>query len=107
MLDSIDHKGHHLRCFICATCVMYDHMCNECFMFQRHLDKGGDLLEEASQVSGHSGNGLRDLARSLKNHLRGFSERLEDTRERLEDTSRCFYLLDKVSKQPTPVINLI
>lgn len=66
-------------------------------MFQRHLDKGGDLLEEASQVSGHSGTGLRDLARSLKNHLRGFSERLEDTRERLEDTSRCFYLLDKVS----------
>ncbi|XP_046674250.1 puratrophin-1-like isoform X2 [Homalodisca vitripennis] len=65
------------------------------FISMRHLDKGGDLLEEASQVSGHNGNGLRDLARSLKNHLRGFSERLEDTRERLEDTSRCFYLLDK------------
>jgi len=62
---------------------------------KRHIDKGGDLLDEASQVSGHSGTGLRDLARSLKNHLRGFSERLEDTRERLEDTSRCFYLLDK------------
>ncbi|XP_054273864.1 pleckstrin homology domain-containing family G member 4B-like isoform X2 [Macrosteles quadrilineatus] len=66
------------------------------FISMRHLDKGGDLLEEASQVSGQSGSsGLRDLARSLKNHLRGFSDRLEDTRERLEDTSRCFYLLDK------------
>lgn len=67
------------------------------YFLQRHLDKGGDLLEEASQASVNSGSGLRDLARSLKNHLRGFSDRLEDTRERLEDTSRCFYLLDKVS----------
>uniref|UniRef100_A0A1B6CNG3 DH domain-containing protein n=1 Tax=Clastoptera arizonana TaxID=38151 RepID=A0A1B6CNG3_9HEMI len=62
---------------------------------ERHLDKGGDLLEEAGQVTSNSGSGLKDLARSLKQHLRGFSERLEDTRERLEDTSRCFYLLDK------------
>lgn len=68
---------------------------------QRHLDKGGDILEEAGQVSSTGGNGLRDLARSLKQHLKGFSDRLEDTRERLEDTSRCFYLLDKVSKWDT------
>lgn len=65
--------------------------------YDRHLDKGGDILEEAGQVSstGGGGTGLRDLARSLKQHLKGFSDRLEDTRERLEDTSRCFYLLDK------------
>ncbi|KAF4522613.1 hypothetical protein B566_EDAN003595 [Ephemera danica] len=70
---------------------------------QRHLDRGGDLVEEAalqppgggSSTSGNGGGALHNLARSLKQHLRGFSDRLEDTRERLEDTSRCFYLLDK------------
>ncbi|XP_039287246.1 LOW QUALITY PROTEIN: uncharacterized protein LOC111057901 [Nilaparvata lugens] len=65
------------------------------FISMRHLDKGGDLLEEAKECSPEKGSGLKDLARSLKQHLRGFSERLEDTRERLEDTSRCFYLLDR------------
>lgn len=63
-------------------------------MLQQNLDKAGDLLEEAGQCS--SGTSLKDLAKSLKQHLRGFSDRLEETRERLEDTSRCFYLLDKV-----------
>lgn len=67
------------------------------YRLQKQLDKGSDLLEEAVQCSSPSSSGLRDLARSLKNHLRGFSDRLEDTRERLEDTSRCFYLLDRVS----------
>ncbi|GLG92512.1 Uncharacterized protein GBIM_00195 [Gryllus bimaculatus] len=78
----------------------------------RHLDKGSDLLEEAASAGPGAGpgagpaageaprsassGGLRELARSLKQHLLGFSERLEDTRERLEDTSRCFCLLDKV-----------
>jgi len=64
------------------------------FLLQQNLDKAGDLLEEAGQCS--SGTSLKDLAKSLKQHLRGFSDRLEETRERLEDTSRCFYLLDKV-----------
>lgn len=62
---------------------------------QQNLDKAGDLLEEAGQCS--NGTSLKDLAKSLKQHLRGFSDRLEETRERLEDTSRCFYLLDKVN----------
>ncbi|KAK7791790.1 hypothetical protein R5R35_008808 [Gryllus longicercus] len=78
---------------------------------RRHLDKGSDLLEEAASAGPGAGpgagpaageaprsassGGLRELARSLKQHLLGFSERLEDTRERLEDTSRCFCLLDK------------
>lgn len=66
-------------------------------LLQRNLDKAGDLLEEAGQCSG--GTSLKDLAKSLKTHLRGFSDRLEDTRERLEDTSRCFYLLDRVSSR--------
>ncbi|XP_014257199.1 puratrophin-1-like isoform X3 [Cimex lectularius] len=65
------------------------------FISMRHLEKGSDLLEEAVQCSSPGSHGLRDLARTLKNHLRGFSDRLEDTRERLEDTSRCFCLLDR------------
>ncbi|XP_058809200.1 puratrophin-1-like [Phymastichus coffea] len=55
----------------------------------RHLDKGGDLAEAASA------SGLRELARSLKHHLRGFGARLEDRREYLEDTSRCCLLQDR------------
>lgn len=58
-------------------------------MLQRHLDKGSDLAEAASA------SGLRDLARSLKQHLRGFGSRLEDRREYLEDTSRCCLLQDR------------
>ncbi|XP_008488243.1 puratrophin-1 isoform X2 [Diaphorina citri] len=65
----------------------------------RNLDKAGDLLEECGGSSAPGvttgGSGLKDLARNLRQHLRGFSERLEDTRERLEDTSRCYYLLDR------------
>lgn len=64
------------------------------YLLQQNLDKAGDLLEEAGQCS--NGTSLKDLAKSLKQHLRGFSDRLEETRERLEDTSRCFYLFDKV-----------
>ncbi|KAL0280045.1 UNVERIFIED_CONTAM: hypothetical protein PYX00_001459 [Menopon gallinae] len=72
-------------------------------LISRHLDKGNDLVDEIGQTpsseemsSGANGaSGLRDLAKSLKFHLKGFGEKLEDTRERLEDTSRCFYLLDK------------
>lgn len=56
---------------------------------QRHLDKGSDLAEAASA------SGLRELARSLKQHLRGFGSRLEDRREYLEDTSRCCLLQDR------------
>jgi len=58
-------------------------------VFQRHLDKGSDLAEAASA------SGLRELARSLKQHLRGFGSRLEDRREYLEDTSRCCLLQDR------------
>ena len=58
-------------------------------MLQRHLDKGSDLAEAASA------SGLRELARSLKHHLRGFGARLEDRREYLEDTSRCCLLQDR------------
>lgn len=76
---------------ISVTTVAY---CYCCRVLQQNLDKAGDLLEEAGQCS--SGTSLKDLAKSLKQHLRGFSDRLEETRERLEDTSRCFYLLDKV-----------
>ena len=53
------------------------------------MDKGSDLAEAASA------SGLRELARSLKQHLRGFGSRLEDRREYLEDTSRCCLLQDR------------
>ncbi|XP_033175094.1 puratrophin-1 isoform X1 [Bombus impatiens] len=59
------------------------------FTSMRHLDKGSDLAEAASA------SGLRELARSLKHHLRGFGSRLEDRREYLEDTSRCCLLQDR------------
>nr|XP_034173569.1 uncharacterized protein LOC117601202 isoform X1 [Osmia lignaria]XP_034173579.1 uncharacterized protein LOC117601202 isoform X1 [Osmia lignaria] len=59
------------------------------FTSMRHLDKGSDLAEAASA------SGLRELARSLKQHLRGFGSRLEDRREYLEDTSRCCLLQDR------------
>ncbi|EZA60599.1 Puratrophin-1 [Ooceraea biroi] len=62
---------------------------NERRRVRRHLDKGSDLAEAASA------SGLRELARSLKQHLRGFGSRLEDRREYLEDTSRCCLLQDR------------
>lgn len=68
--------------FIALICISF-------FVLQRHLDKGSDLAEAASA------SGLRELARSLKQHLRGFGSRLEDRREYLEDTSRCCLLQDR------------
>ncbi|XP_064467535.1 uncharacterized protein LOC135378435 isoform X2 [Ornithodoros turicata] len=76
------------------------------FLAMRHLEKGNDLLEEATMMSspGEGGtNGTtvpsgaipQEMACSLRQHLDTFSEKLEDTRERLEDTSRCYLLLDQ------------
>ncbi|XP_063241428.1 puratrophin-1-like isoform X2 [Bacillus rossius redtenbacheri] len=73
-------------------------------MLQRHPEKAGDAGEEAGAQSaggsrcstpGAGFTGLRELARSLKQHLLGLGERLEDTRGQLEDSSRCFHLVDK------------
>ena len=58
------------------------------------------MLEEAAMLgqNGHQDAfGMKDLAKSLKQHLGNFSTRLEDQREKLEDTSKCYQLLDKVS----------
>ena len=68
--------------------------------FQTHIEKGNDLLEEASMLA-QSGNfdevtGYKELARMLKTHLHKFTSHLEDTRERLESTTKCYHLLDKV-----------
>ena len=70
--------------------------------FQTHIEKGNDLLEEASTLA-QSGDfdevtGYKELARMLKRHLQQFSERLEESRERIEGTAKCYQLLDKVSK---------
>ena len=70
------------------------------FSFQSYVEKGNDLLEEASMLA-QSGNfdevtGYKELAKNLKKHLQQFTSRLELTRERIESTSKCYHLLDKV-----------
>ena len=70
-------------------------------LFQTHIDKGNDMLEEAS-VLGQTGTmegeaaGLKDVAKVLKSRMRLFTGRLEDTREKIEGTSKCYAMLDKV-----------
>ncbi|XP_021379310.1 puratrophin-1-like isoform X1 [Mizuhopecten yessoensis] len=64
-----------------------------------HIEKGNDLLEEASMLA-QSGNfdevtGYKELARTLKKHLQLFTGRLEEIRERIESTASCYHLLDK------------
>ncbi|XP_066968339.1 uncharacterized protein [Macrobrachium rosenbergii] len=63
-------------------------------LLQRHLEKGGSLLQEAA-ATGETDNSVRELARALHLHLTQFTERLHHTRDRLEDTARCYHLLDK------------
>ncbi|XP_042241133.1 uncharacterized protein LOC121878785 [Homarus americanus] len=62
-------------------------------ILQRHLEKGGSLLQEAT--TGDTETSVRELARALHLHLTQFTERLHHTRDRLEDTARCYHLLDK------------
>lgn len=71
------------------------------YWFQTHIEKGNDLLDEASMLA-QSGNfeeatGYKELARTLKKHLQSFTSKLEDTREQIERTAKCYQLLDKVS----------
>ncbi|XP_013780453.2 puratrophin-1-like, partial [Limulus polyphemus] len=71
------------------------------FLAMRQIEKGNDLMEEAStfepmsksSVGGHPG--VQTLASSLAKHLYDFTERLDDTRERLEDSTKCYSLLDR------------
>jgi hypothetical protein len=68
--------------------------------FQTYIDKGSDLLDEASMLtqSGTFGEatGIKDVAKTLKKHIQMFTAKLEETRERIEDTSKCYNLLDRV-----------
>ncbi|XP_062574245.1 pleckstrin homology domain-containing family G member 4B-like isoform X2 [Saccostrea cucullata] len=69
------------------------------FSAMTHIEKGNDLLDEASMLA-QSGNfdeatGYKELARTLKKHLQSFTSRLEDTREQIERTSKCYQLLDR------------
>lgn len=64
-------------------------------LLQRHLEKGGSLLQEAAAPSAETEPSVRELARALHLHLTQFTERLHHTRDRLEDTARCYHLLDK------------
>lgn len=66
------------------------------FPLQRHLEKGGSLLQEAA-ATGETEASVRELASALHLHLTHFTDRLHHTRDRLEDTARCYHLLDKVS----------
>ncbi|XP_076112439.1 puratrophin-1-like isoform X2 [Mytilus galloprovincialis] len=69
------------------------------FSAMSFIEKGNDLLEEAS-IFVQSGDfedatGYKELARTLKKHLQDFTHRLEATRERIESTTKCYHLLDK------------
>ncbi|XP_064611995.1 puratrophin-1-like isoform X2 [Liolophura sinensis] len=69
------------------------------FSAMTHIEKGNDLLEEASMLT-QSGNfdeatGYKDLARTLKKHLSDFTGQLEASREKIEGTAKCYHLLDK------------
>ncbi|XP_052062910.1 uncharacterized protein LOC127702659 isoform X3 [Mytilus californianus] len=69
------------------------------FSAMSFIEKGNDLLEEAS-ILAQSGDfddatGYKELARTLKKHLQDFTQRLETTRERIESTTKCYHLLDK------------
>uniref|UniRef100_K1R8V1 Puratrophin-1 n=1 Tax=Magallana gigas TaxID=29159 RepID=K1R8V1_MAGGI len=69
------------------------------FSAMTHIEKGNDLLDEASMLA-QSGNfeeatGYKELARTLKKHLQSFTSKLEDTREQIERTAKCYQLLDK------------
>ncbi|KAH9515625.1 hypothetical protein Btru_011577 [Bulinus truncatus] len=69
------------------------------FSAMSYIEKGHDLLEEASMLS-QCGNfseatGYKDLAKTLKRQLQTFTSQLEEARERIEGTAKCYQLLDK------------
>ncbi|XP_059472007.1 puratrophin-1-like isoform X2 [Neocloeon triangulifer] len=65
----------------------------------RHMERASDLAEEAAGGHSDAGGGtLSTLARSLKQHLRGFGGRLEEARERFEDAHRCLALVAKAEE---------
>ncbi|KAL5021840.1 hypothetical protein ScPMuIL_000995 [Solemya velum] len=69
------------------------------FLAMKHIERGNDLLEDASMLS-QSGNfdettGYKELARTLKRNLQCFCEHLEEMRERIEGSAHCYQLLDK------------
>ncbi|XP_076373512.1 puratrophin-1-like isoform X2 [Tachypleus tridentatus] len=71
------------------------------FLAMRQIEKGNDLMEEAStlespsapHIAGH--RDIQAMTTSLTKHLHNFTARLEDTQERLEDSAKCFSLLDR------------
>ncbi|KAJ8302596.1 hypothetical protein KUTeg_018992 [Tegillarca granosa] len=82
----------------CAKMDDIKHIKFRCYE-RTHIDKGNDLLEEASMLA-QSGNfnelaDFKEMTFGLKKHLQMFTSRLEETRERLESTTKCYHLLDK------------
>ncbi|XP_014663540.1 PREDICTED: pleckstrin homology domain-containing family G member 4B-like [Priapulus caudatus] len=68
------------------------------FTAMENIAKGADLVEEAGIVTDGSqemGVCVRELSKTLKREMKGFSARLEDTREVIENTAQCYKLLDK------------
>lgn len=61
------------------------------------MDKSGEEVGGGGEEGSSNTTGLRDLAKSLKHHLRGLGNRFDDDerREHLEDTSRCCLLQDR------------
>ena len=74
-------------------------------VFQTHIEKGNDLMEEAGILAqtaafSESALGYKDGARQLKKQLQLFTAQLEDTRERIEGTARCYSCLLYTSPSP-------
>lgn len=68
--------------------------------FQTHIEKGRDILEEASMLTQSEEfgqvEGIKDVAGQLKSRMKGFTCHLEQIRNRIEDNAKCYHLLDKV-----------
>jgi hypothetical protein len=66
------------------------------------MERASELVEESMGASGGGSGGgggaLGALARTLKQHLRGFGEKVDDARQKFEDAHRCFYLVQKVQR---------
>nr|XP_006825855.1 PREDICTED: puratrophin-1-like [Saccoglossus kowalevskii] len=70
------------------------------FEAMKHISQGEDLLEEASMLvqSGHyESTGIKDQAKTLKQHLRSFIKNVEDRRELVEDMLTLYTNLTQAS----------
>ncbi|XP_077982370.1 puratrophin-1-like isoform X2 [Glandiceps talaboti] len=70
------------------------------FTAMKHISEGEDLLEEASMLVQHGhyeAAGIKDQAKTLKQHLRTFIRNVEERREQVEDTLTLYSQLSQAS----------